>query len=653
MRIISLKLFFAVICITFSLAASAQTCTGSLGDPIINQDFGSGAGLGAPLGGNYTSYPYVQDGCPNDGTYTIANSVGNCFTNSWHILTGDHTGNPNGYMMIVNASYQPGIFYVQQTTAGQLCPNTTYEFAAWILNLETPSTCGGASIKPNITFSIETPAGAIIQTYQTGDIPTSTTPQWTQYGTFFTTPANSTGAVVVKMINNAPGGCGNDIALDDITFRACGPVIQTGFSSITGSNALNLCEGSNFISTIKASVVSNNTLSYQWQENISNNLLNTGWIDVSAPAGQVGSSLNVSFLTARVGTYQWRLGVSNGSASAACRVYSPPLTITVTPLPVVPPIPPQTICQGSTLTLTASGGTSYVWTGPNITPTNQNPLVINNAAPANSGAYSVVATSTAGCAAPPVQAMVTVLPAIIPTVSNDVTICAGESAPLSASGGTTYKWTPATGLDHNDIPNPTATPAITTTYTVDISNGACSDSTKSVTVTVNQNPVANAGGNKILFEGQSAKLNGSIQGDNITGFYWTPATFLSDPNVLMPIATPTGDITYTLHLTSQTCGTSTSDVFIKVYKKITIPNAFSPNNDGINDYWNIDALITYPQSTTFVYDRYGQKVFESTGYTKPWDGKYNGALLPEGTYYYIIDLKNGQPKIAGWVSLLR
>jgi gliding motility-associated-like protein len=128
---------------------------------------------------------------------------------------------------------------------------------------------------------------------------------------------------------------------------------------------------------------------------------------------------------------------------------------------------------------------------------------------------------------------------------------------------------------------------------------------------------------------------------------------LSDPTSPTAIASPTDNITYTLHAVSESCGISTSSVYIRVYKKIVIPNAFSPNNDGINDNWNIDALVTYPESSVLIYNRYGQQVYQSTGYAKPWDGTVNGAPLPGGTYYYVIDLKNSTPKIAGWVLIIK
>jgi gliding motility-associated-like protein len=654
MRIIKLKVFLLAICSAFILKTNAQTCNGSLGDPVINEDFGSGSNPGPPLPSGVTNMMYTSSNCPNDGQYTIANSLtgsGNCHPETWYNVPTDHTGNPNGYMMIVNASYQPSVFFTQ--TANGLCPNTTYEFSAYILNLCIPGFITASYSQPNITFSIETTSGKVLATDTTGTIFPTPYAQaiqqlpWKQYGCYFTTPANITDVVVV-MTNNAPGGNGNDFVLDDITFRACGPVILEGFSSTNGPASKSLCQGGNANYTLKTQVIGNGTPAYQWQGNYYGN----GWADI---AGKTADSLNLAFTNALPGVYQYRLGVSNGSGitDAACRVYSPPLTVTVNPLPVVPSIAPQSVCEGNALTLTASGGASYTWTGPNMAASTQNPLIINNAGPANAGVYTVVAVSDSGCVAAPVQASVSVIPKVVAGVSNNVVICAGESTQLLATGGLYYKWTPSTGLNNDSIPNPVAMPSQTTRYNVSISNGGCVDSTKSVTVTVNQNPGANAGNNITLYQGQSAKLNGVIKGDSITSYYWTPATFLDNPNALTPTTTPTQDITYTLTAVSQSCGIATSSVFVKVYENITIPNAFSPNNDGINDFWDIKKIDTYPDCSVLVYNRYGQQVYQSTGYARPWDGTFNGSSLPEGTYYYIIDLKDARPKIAGWVLIIR
>ena len=123
---------------------------GSLGDPLINITFGAGANPGPPLTAATTGYQYLAADCPNDGFYTVRNNTINCFSNSWHSLRADHTGDPNGYFMLVNASIQPSVFYLD--TVKGLCTNTTYEFAAWIANVLKSTACNGCrySTKPHI-----------------------------------------------------------------------------------------------------------------------------------------------------------------------------------------------------------------------------------------------------------------------------------------------------------------------------------------------------------------------------------------------------------------------------------------------------------------------------------------------------------------------
>ena len=199
---------------------AAQLCQGSLGDPIINITFGSGVNPGANLKAATTSYQYVATDCPGDGFYTVRSNTSSCFGSSWHTLNSDHTGNANGYFMLVNASFQPSAFYID--TVKGLCSNTTYEFAAWIANVLRPSACSPNPIHPDLTFTLERTDGTILQSYNTKSILTQFVPTWQQFGFFFTTPANVSN-VVLRIFNNAPGGCGNDLALDDITFRPCGP----------------------------------------------------------------------------------------------------------------------------------------------------------------------------------------------------------------------------------------------------------------------------------------------------------------------------------------------------------------------------------------------------------------------------------------------
>src|SRR6187402_1966230 len=93
-------------------ARAQTTCTGSFGDPVINITFGSGNNPGPALKASTTSYQFVTTSCPADGQYTVTNSTFSCFNSTWHTITQDHTGNPSGYFMLINASYQPSDFYL-------------------------------------------------------------------------------------------------------------------------------------------------------------------------------------------------------------------------------------------------------------------------------------------------------------------------------------------------------------------------------------------------------------------------------------------------------------------------------------------------------------------------------------------------------------
>jgi gliding motility-associated-like protein len=99
--------------------------------------------------------------------------------------------------------------------------------------------------------------------------------------------------------------------------------------------------------------------------------------------------------------------------------------------------------------------------------------------------------------------------------------------------------------------------------------------------------------------------------------------------------------------------TDSASVFVRVLQPVNPPNAFSPNGDGNNDRWMIKNIDTYPNATVQVFTRWGQQVFQSRGYQRPWDGTIDGKVLPIGTYYYIIMPGEGRKAVTGWVQLLR
>ncbi|WP_345106352.1 MBG domain-containing protein [Mucilaginibacter panaciglaebae] len=90
-----------------------------------------------------------------------------------------------------------------------------------------------------------------------------------------------------------------------------------------------------------------------------------------------------------------------------------------------------------------------------------------------------------------------------------------------------------------------------------------------------------------------------------------------------------------------------------VIKSYTVPNAFTPNGDSINDTWHITFLDSYKDCTVSVYNRFGQNVFYANSYGTPWDGTFHGSALPAGVYYYVIDLKNINKLLSGYVTIIR
>lgn len=642
MRAIFLKTSVALIFIFFCVSIHAQVCNGSLGDPVVNVTFSSGDNPGQALQSATTSYNFVSTSCPDDGNYTVVSSTSGCFGNSWHSISEDHTPNDvNGYMMLVNATFTPGDFYVD--TVKGLCANTTYEFAAWIVNVLGATSCTPTPILPKLVFNIETTSGTVLGTYSTGDIPGTPSPVWKQYGLFFTTPAN-TNDVVIRLTNTAPGGCGNDIALDDITFRPCGPSINLAAGN--NDKDVDLCLGALTPVTINATLGAGYVApNFQWQESSN---FGMSWIDID---GATTSSF--TFFRTAMGVYQYRLAVAEGSNIflGQCRIASEALTITIHDRPVINATATSPVCAGNTASLSATGASTYAWTGvEGFTAAGADVVFIasNNSA----GEYKVTGIDQFGCSGSAATNLVVNLKPTA-TISSDVIICEGESADLTAGGGGTYSWTPATGLSTTTSNTPIAKPTVTTNYQVVVTAGnACTD-TASVNVTVLPKPIANAGRDKMLLKGESTVLEGDIASTNVT-FFWTPVATLNNASELKPIATPLADQTYTLHVESDNgCGNATDDVFVKVYNDIYIPKAFSPNNDGLNDTWNIEALGVFPSAVIRVFNRYGQLVFEGSALNTSWNGLYKNAELPIGAYTYVLDLKGSRPLIKGTVVIVR
>lgn len=162
-----------------------------------------------------------------------------------------------------------------------------------------------------------------------------------------------------------------------------------------------------------------------------------------------------------------------------------------------------------------------------------------------------------------------------------------------------------------------------------------------------------AGNDTTINFNSSAELEGS----GPSGSVWTPSNAVSNPDQPTTVTAPNSTTTYYYSYTADNGCVYSDEVTVTVLPEILITNTFSPNDDGYNDLWEIKSIENYPSVKIDVFDRWGQKVFHTVGYgnEKKWDGTFGGARLPEGVYYYYIDLNTGDKAntYAGYVTLLK
>jgi gliding motility-associated-like protein len=184
------------------------------------------------------------------------------------------------------------------------------------------------------------------------------------------------------------------------------------------------------------------------------------------------------------------------------------------------------------------------------------------------------------------------------------------------------------------------------------SEGCISDTASSV-VKAYPLPVVEAGPDLITEPGKAVQIKATLSPVSAT-VTWSPASYLSAANILQPMASPLENQRYYITATGELGCTGTDSMLVKVFKELKVPNAFTPNGDGRNDTWNIPGLEDYKNATIQVFNRWGQIVFKSTGYSHPWRGDINGNPLPTGAYYYVIQPKEGgYGTISGMVMIIR
>ena len=338
----------------------------------------------------------------------------------------------------------------------------------------------------------------------------------------------SNGRVNLSWFGLTPVSLGTGTLLN-LNFVANGSSTLIWDTVSAGSGQIANILGNNYARTlINGSVTANPLPSIQFPT-LSNVCISASAFALQAsPAGGTFSGNGVSQglfnpALAGVGTHILTYSVTDslGCSNTATR------SITVLALPTGGAGADQTICLGSSASLTASGGTSYLWsTGATTASINVSPIVTTS--------YTVQITNAAGCSIVD-TVVVNIFSDPNMTAGPDVSVCAGSSVQLQASGATQYFWSPATGLSANNIANPVASPQQTTTYIVaGLTSSGCV-SLDTIVVTVNPRPVISAGADVVVCNGNAAQLNAT----GGVSYSWAPAAGLSATNVANPTANPT------------------------------------------------------------------------------------------------------------------
>ncbi|HDS07196.1 MAG TPA: gliding motility-associated C-terminal domain-containing protein, partial [Bacteroides sp.] len=239
----------------------------------------------------------------------------------------------------------------------------------------------------------------------------------------------------------------------------------------------------------------------------------------------------------------------------------------------------------------------------------------------------------------------------------DTTICPGGTVLLNGQGGHSPAWEPAAFLSDPSVADPVAsfvTHPVTyvLTITEEISPYGCYN-TDSVRVDLYPNSGINATEDTFLIRGASIQLN--VEGGPFSAYRWDPSTGLDNSAIPDPVASPVESILYSVFGTNQYGCEESDSVFIEVIEDIRAYNVFSPNGDGVNDFFDIENAWRFPDMIVEVYSRWGDRLFSSKGYDdgSRWDGTARGRDVPVGTYYYVIIPYSGAKPITGNVTIIR
>jgi len=364
-------------------------------------------------------------------------------------------------------------------------------------------------------------------------------------------------------------------------------VITTPSANISGNDSI--CKGQNTILTASGGGT------YFW---------NTGNFSNSITTNSIVDSL-------------YSVIVSNGVCKDTAQ-----FQLHINPLPVAAISGQDSLCNGQNIILTASGGTSYSWSSGATTSN----ISVN---PISNSTYSVIVSNNFGCK-DTAQHIVSVIPLPQVSISGPSTICEEDIVTLNAAGIGNLLW--SSGETTNQIH---VSPSLATNYFVSASN-SCGTSSDSIFVNVNSLPVLNTSNDTTILLGNSAQLNA----DGGISYTWFPTSGLSCISCPDPIATPQNTTIYSVQGTNSNGCSVTRTIRITVDSdfELFVPDVFSPNNDGQNDIVFVRGS-GIKELDFVIYDRLGEKIFETNDQNKGWDGTYKGSVLNNGVFVYYLSAK--------------
>ncbi|HEX9509280.1 MAG TPA: PKD domain-containing protein [Puia sp.] len=346
------------------------------------------------------------------------------------------------------------------------------------------------------------------------------------------------------------------------------------------------------------------------------------------------------YLTA--GTYKATLLMQNNAGCVKDTTLQGVIKIRPNPVAAISPANPV-ICRDNPVALQASGGSVYEWSP--ATGLSDYSIANPVASPKVTTDYILTVKDDIGCQNTAPLTIKVVQPGNL-QLSPDDTVCAGGSVQLTATGETIYRWINNTeGLSDTTIPNPVALAPGTTTYTVKGSDAySCFIHEAAVTVTVRPLPTVNAGPDVVVHAGYDVTLNATGSSD-VTGWKWVPEKYLSCYNCPSPLCTPLASTSYFLTVKNE-YGCKASDTIVVAVdcqeSRVRVPNAFTPNNDGVNDVFVVKGISIIKHMV--IYDRWGEKVYEHNNFiagdrASCWNGTFRGQPCPSGAYVYFIEME--------------